>query len=69
MASVVPQLFVWEKSPEAAMLVILRLSLPVFVSVACKGALVLPWFWLPKSRLAGESDTADAWPAPVSVMV
>lgn len=51
------------------MLVIVRLSLPVFVSVACKGALVLPWFWLPNPRLAGESDTADAWPVPVSVMV
>jgi len=51
------------------MLVMLRLALPVFVRVACKGTLVLPWFWLPKSKLPGESDAASVWPVPVSCMV
>ena len=51
------------------MLVILRLALPVFVRVACKGALELHWFWLPKSGLAGERNTACACPVPLSAIV
>ena len=34
-----------------------KLMLPVFVSITCWGVLVMPTVWLPKLRLVGESET------------
>jgi hypothetical protein len=46
-----PQLLVWTKSPLAARLVIVKVALPVFVSVTDCAALVVPWFWELNARL------------------
>src|SRR2546427_301120 len=56
-ATFVPQLFVWAKSPLAAMLVMFNTAVPLLVSVDVWGGLVVPMGWLPKFRLAVESVT------------
>jgi hypothetical protein len=52
-----PQVLVWEKSPLAVMLEIVRAPLPLFVSVIVSGGLVVPTTWLPKSYDDGERAT------------
>src|SRR5947208_1915195 len=46
------------KSPEAAKEVIVKAAVPVLVSVAVTGALVVMSSWLPKPRLVGANPTA-----------
>jgi hypothetical protein len=53
------------KSPDAAMELIVRGPVPVFVSVTVSGALVVFSAWLPKVRLVGASVTAGVGIAPV----
>ena len=57
-ATVAPQVFVWVKSPLAAMLLMLSVALPGLVSVTLWAGLVLPTNWLPKPRLVAERLTA-----------
>ena len=66
-ASVAPQEFPWAKSPEAAMLAMLRIAPPMFCKVSACDAEVVPTNWLPKVSGAGVSDTAgdDGGAAPV----
>src|SRR5437763_6200496 len=54
------------KSPEAAKEVIVKAAVPVLVSVAVTGALVVMSSWLPKPRLVGANPTAGAVPPPMS---
>ncbi len=51
------------------MLVMLRATLPVFVSVTFCAALVVPTSWLAKVRLAADRLTTGAVPVPVRLMV
>ena len=55
------------KSPEAAMVLIVRGPVPVSVSVTICAVLVVFSCWLPKARLVGASPTAGAGFAPVPV--
>jgi hypothetical protein len=48
------QVFVWEKSPLAVRLVIVRVAAPVFLSVTAWEPLGVPSTWLPKLRTPGE---------------
>jgi hypothetical protein len=61
-ASELPQLFDWLKSelfaPDTVILVIANVDPPVLLKVEVFAALDVPVVWLPKSRLAGLSDTA-----------
>ncbi len=54
-ASEPPQVLVSAKSPLAEMLVIVKVALPLFVSVTVWAALVVPTAWPGKFRLDGES--------------
>ena len=69
-ASELPQLLVCEKSPgfvpPTAMLVMVKVALPVLLSVTTFAELLVPSTWLGNTRLTGESDTAGAMPVPVS---
>jgi hypothetical protein len=62
--AVVPVL-VAAKSPDAAMEMIVRGPVPVFVSITVCAELVVFSAWLPKVRLVGASITAGAGFAPV----
>ncbi len=53
-ATLEPQVLVWEKSPLAAMLEIVRATWPLFVRAIVSGELVVPTSWLPKSNDDGE---------------
>ena len=64
-----PQVFVWAKSPLVAMALIVSGALPLLVSVTVCAALVVPTFWLPKLRLAGDSVTAGAVGAAGEILV
>jgi hypothetical protein len=65
-----PQVLVWLKSPLAAIVVIVSVADPEFVSVTVWAALVVVSGWLPKLRLVGEKLTAGAVvPVPVSETV
>jgi hypothetical protein len=70
-ATLVPQVFVWAKSPGSVpvmlTLVILRLTLPTFVSVTVFAALVCPTLTLPKFSPPGANCTAVAVPARLTV--
>jgi hypothetical protein len=55
------------KSPDAAMEMIVRGPVPVFVSVTVCAALIIFSSWLPKVRLVGASVTAGVGFAPVPV--
>ena len=49
-----PHVLVWAKSPEAVMVVIPRLLLPVLLIVTTCGLLEAPTDWLPNTRLVGQ---------------
>jgi len=53
-----PQLLVWAKSPEAAMVVRVRGAVPELVNFTICAALVVPMVWEAKVRLVGERVTA-----------
>jgi len=68
-ARLLPQLLV-EKFKLATMLVMVRVALPLFVSVTGSGMLVVPTVWLPvNERLRGTSVTTGATPVPLRVIV
>ena len=52
-----PQLLVWEKSPLAVMLEIVRATAPLLVRSIASGELAVPRPWLPKSYDDGEMAT------------
>jgi hypothetical protein len=56
-ATLEPQVLIWEKSPLAVMLEIVRAALPLFVSAIVAGELVVPTTWLPKLYDDGERAT------------
>jgi phage tail protein X len=60
-ANEVPQVVVWEKSPAfvpvIAIVVIVKLAVPVFFRVAVVAALVVPIAWVEKDRLVGDRVT------------
>jgi hypothetical protein len=61
-----PQLLVWEYWADAIeMLVIESAPLPLLVMVTGCEWLLVPWVWLPKFRLVG--DTEGTTPLPLSV--
>lgn len=69
-ATLVPQVLVSPKFVLAAMLVMVRVALPVLVSVTVCAALVVPTLTLLKVKLAGKSWTAGAVvPMPVRLTV
>jgi hypothetical protein len=72
-ATEVPQLFVWLKSPALLPLMDIpemdRTAVPLFVNIAVCGALVVPTFCFAKFRLVGESFTAGAMPVPLRLTV
>ena len=57
-ATLVPQLLVWAKSPEAAIEVSVRATCPEFVRVTAWAAVVVPTVCWANVRLVGESVTA-----------
>lgn len=59
------QVFVWAKSPVAAMLEIVKGAPPLFASVTVCAALLVPTNWLPNVRLAGDKLTDEATPMPL----
>jgi hypothetical protein len=64
-----PQVLVWEKSPLAVMLAIVRVALPVLVRVRLCGRLLVPTGRAGKVKEAGERLTAGAVPIPVRLTV
>lgn len=64
-----PQLLVWPKSPLAAMLVMVRLAVPVLVRVTFWVALAVANSWLAKTKLAGAKLATGAVPVPVKETV
>lgn len=65
-ATLVPQVFVCVKSPEAETLVMFRAAFPVFVRVTvCEAA--TPTSWLPKITFVLDKLTAGPGGAPVPV--
>jgi len=64
-AGSVPHVFVCAKSPDAAMELIVRGPVPVFVSVTGCAALVVFSSWLLKVRVVGASVTAGVGVSPV----
>src|SRR6202007_1156019 len=63
-----PQLSVSEKSPLAEILVIVKVAVPVLVSVTAFAALLVPTVWLAKVSEVGERLATGAEPAaPVPV--
>jgi len=66
-AGSVPQVFVCAKSPEVAIVLIVKLPVPVFVSVTVCAGLVVLSSWLLKVRVVGASITAGVGFAPVPV--
>jgi hypothetical protein len=58
------QLFVWAKSPLAAMPLMVRVEPPLLVRVTDCAPLVVPTFWLPKVRVVGDNVTAAAETVP-----
>jgi hypothetical protein len=69
--TLVPQVFVWLKSPlfvpVIIMLVMLSDPVPVLDKVTTWAALLVPTNWLPNDSVAGERLTAGAVPVPVNV--
>ena len=58
-ATVEPQVFVWAKSPLAAMLVMSKEPVPMLVRITACGALDVETIWAAKLRLVGESPTPE----------
>jgi hypothetical protein len=67
-ATLEPQVLVWEKSPLAVMLVMLRVALPVLLSVTLCALLLVPTACAGKVNEARERLTCGALPVPVSAM-
>src|SRR5437868_7040393 len=66
LATDVPQLLVWEKSPLTTMLLIVSVPSPAFRSVTLCAALVVPIFSVPNARLLGVSVAFGiCWPPPI----
>ena len=65
-ATLEPQVLVWEKSPLIAMLVMMSVALPVFVSVKLCGLLLVPTACEANAKDAGETLAAGP-PEPVPV--
>jgi hypothetical protein len=65
----VPQLLVWEKLAEAAILAIVSFPPVLLVSLTTLTALLVFTAWLPKLRLVGASRTVGVVPVPVVVTV
>lgn len=67
------QLFVWAKSlgsdPAIATELIVKVALPVLVSVTCFCGLTVPTVCFPKLRLDGDGVAAGARPVPVRLTV
>ncbi len=53
-ATLEPQLLVWEESPLAEMLAMLRVALPVLVRVTIWAGLAVPTVWAEKVKEVGE---------------
>jgi hypothetical protein len=68
-ATLAPQVLVWEKSPLAVMLVTLRATFPVLLSVTVCALLLVPTACAGKVREAGERLTRGAVPVPVRLTV
>jgi hypothetical protein len=70
-ATLVPQLFVWAKSPEAAIDVMVSAAVPELVSVTVCAALVEPFVCEVNVRLVDESVAVGvaATPVPLSITV
>jgi hypothetical protein len=66
-ATLVPQLFVSVNS--AVVVIEVMLKTPLVPSVTVCGGLVVPRFWLPKTRLVGVKVTVGAAPVPESETV
>jgi hypothetical protein len=70
-ATLVPQVLVSAKLDEAAILLIVRVAVPVFFKVTVWAALVVPTVWLAKVRLVGDKLTAGVlmeWGAVLAVV-
>src|SRR3989454_2839205 len=69
-ARLLPQLLVWKKFKLATMPAMVRVALPLFISVTAIGRLLVPTVWLPVSeRLGGIRVTTGAAPVPARVIV
>jgi hypothetical protein len=66
-ARLVPQVWVWAKSPEAAIETIVRAAVPEFVRVNVCPALVVPTVEEAKVRLVGVRLTEAVLPMPVPI--
>ena len=64
-----PQLLVWEKSPLATMLVMLRAAVPVFWSITLCGLLLEDTTCAANVKEVTERVTAGAVPVPVRLTV
>ena len=68
-ATLEPQVLVWEKSPLAVMLVIVRVAFPVFVRVTLWALLLVPTPCEENVNEVGERLTTGAVPVPVRLTV
>jgi hypothetical protein len=68
-ATEAPQLLLSAKSPLAAMPEIVKLPVPMFVSVTGCAVLVVPTVWFAKARLVADNFTAGAVDTGVTVSV
>ena len=72
-ATLVPHVFVWEKSPAlvpvTATLVIVSTAPPVFVNVTACAVLVVPTAWAPKAKDVGDRLTTGPGGTGVTVSV
>src|SRR4030081_2434216 len=68
-ATLLPQVLVCAKSPLAAMLLMVNVAVPVFLSVTFCEAFVVPTCWPLNVRLLGVSLTKGASPVPVRLTV
>jgi hypothetical protein len=64
-----PQVLVWEKSPLAVMLAIVRVALPALLRVRLCGRLLVPTGCAGKVKEAGERLATGAVPIPVRLTV
>ena len=67
-ARVLPQLFVWLKSPVIPILLMVSVAVPVFVNVTLCAALDVFTSWSAKVKVAGDKLATGTTPAPESVM-
>ena len=62
-AKIMPQVWVWEKSPLIAMPEMIRVAVPVFLRVTLCGLLLVPTGWAPNVR--EEVENVAPGPSPV----